>query len=159
MTPTEADMARRAGFGNWVDRVAELEDENIRLRLLQQPGFCNVCLAHAPNKAGQCLSCMTEAELQTAADQLTLVHSRLDAMGVPACETETCGLCKGLGSVPAGNVLGWEPCECNGWGQRPVSCRISARLDWVAEQLKKPTLTLRDVGEIPPLPYPLEAKP
>ena len=155
MTPTEADMARAAGYGNWVDRVEELEAKNADLfrtiddlteaiegtpegdlvRRVKELEAENARL----RKAEEDYDADTEEELMRRADrdelaaQLAAVHSRLDAMGVPACETEKCLACAGSGKdydTECQSVDSW-PCDgCNGKGQRPVACRITARLDW-----------------------------
>ena len=72
-----------------------------------------------------------------------LVHSRLDAMGAPACNGQPCPDCKGQrgGMVDSGGVEPWgspidvwADCEfCSGTG----ACRISARLAWVEEKLRE----------------------
>lgn len=151
-------------------RIAELEAENTRLKAIA---------AESQQEASVLLDCLDKIsivltgdkekplhELITAAERgnafKALVHSRLDAMGVPACETEPCIACGGDGYFK-GPRLGDEPCpDCNGTGQRPVACRhcngtkldpfwschvcpvchgadtvdrLTARLDWVAERL------------------------
>lgn len=55
--------ARRAGFGYWVDRVAELEaDLEECKRKMAREGFCEDCWTSTHNKAGTCLYCLLEAE-------------------------------------------------------------------------------------------------
>ena len=38
-TPTESEMARMAGYGNWVDQVEQLEAEVARLKSMLQEAF------------------------------------------------------------------------------------------------------------------------
>lgn len=76
-----------------------------------------------------------EAEFNQQDAEHAAIHSRLDALGVPACETEVCLEC--ITVVAAGGDS--NGCNaCHGTGQRPVACRITARLDWVAAQLAGP---------------------
>ena len=72
-------------------------------------------------------------------------HRRLDALGVPACETEVCLEC--ITVVAAGGDS--NGCNaCHGTGQRQVTCRISARLDWVADKLAQLGFAEADLARV-----------
>lgn len=92
-------------------RIAELEAENARLRdrYDDTPRLSAVAVE--------------------SSRLIALVHSRLDAMGVPACEEVVCQCVRKTIPGPGCN------CTCDGSGKVKPPCRISARLDWVAERL------------------------
>ena len=99
-------------------RIAELEAENARLKTGLKMDEVNF-------KQAEHLD--LEVRKLRAFKQLT--HDSLDAMGVPACETELCPKCRTSAFFKS---------------------RISARLDWVAKRLKLAD-RYEEIADAPPL--------
>ena len=94
-------------------RIAELEAENARLRdrYDDTPRLSAVAVE--------------------SSRLIALVHSRLDAMGVPACEGVA------YGCLQVAQRHGAHCPTCDDTGNVKPACRISTRLDWVAAEMTR----------------------